>query len=262
MGLERHSLIGIASVVPMVALAGCAEKVPESVRVAQLEEMIRTKSLPEAPTAIVRHGFEMFRAPDGPCPGDPEVELTQVTIGELHVPSGKLCVCDPSFVASAGVPFVRTAPTGTFPVVLTLARFVKQDDERVALSAVLFGSAPVARWEIAVHTRTNPKKPLNCAFGVDSGMACCFDYAGREGIAAFMKDSDRYKDMLTKLEATYRHTRNWTVVEVDAPTRANVAVFSSGVGDGSYESCWALDAQDRPVALVTHFGLLGENDDA
>jgi hypothetical protein len=251
-----------AIIAPAILAGGCIEKVtPEerAARVAQLREMIRARALPEAPRGIIEHGFSMYRGPLGPLKNDPNISLSRVRIGELAVPSGRIVACDPGFV-SGEAPFVREAPTGRFPVELTLAKLLKNDDERVALAAVLFSDAPVHRWEIAATTRTNPAKPLNCGFGVDSGMACYFDEQAAAAVVAFMQ-SDEGDDRLTQeLKRSRGYTREWALLEVDASTHANIAVFSSGIGDGAYESCWALDTHDRPVALVTHFGLLGEDE--
>ncbi len=251
-----------AIVAPALLAGGCVGKVtPEerAARVAQLREMIRARALPEAPRGIIEQGFSMFRGPLGPLKNDPNISLSRVRIGELAVPTGRLIACDPGFTDGAP-PFVREAPTGRFPVELTLMKFHKNDDERVALAAVLFREAPVHRWEIAVTTHTNPSKPLSCAFGVDSGMACYFDEQAASSVTAYMKSDDGDDRLMQELKRNRDYTREWALLEVDSTNHLNFAVFSSGIGDGSYESCWALDEHDQPIALVTHFGLLGEDE--
>jgi len=251
-----------AIVAPALLAGGCVEKVtPEerAARVAQLREMIRARALPEAPRGIIEQGFSMFRGPLGPLKGDPSISLSRVRVGELAVPTGRLIACDPSFTFGEA-PFVREAPTGRFPVELTLMKFHKNDDERVALAAVLFREAPVHRWEIAVTARTNPDKPLNCAFGVDSALACFLDEQTSSAFDHSLSKGDGWDRLTHELQKQHAFTRDFCLFEVDPSTRLNVAVFSSGIGDGSYESCWALDEHDQPIALVTHFGLLGEDE--
>jgi Protein of unknown function (DUF4241) len=50
------------------------------------------------------------------------------------------------------------------------------------------------------------------------------------------------------------HFRKGAMVEL--PGQLNLALLSSGLGDGAYASYWGLDANDHPVVLLTDFGLL------
>lgn len=251
-----------AIIAPAILAGGCIEKVtPEerAARVAQLREMIRARALPEAPRGIIEHGFSMYRGPLGPLKDDPNISLSRVRIGELAVPSGRIVACDPGFV-SGEAPFVRESPTGRFPVELTLAKLLKNDDERVALAAVLFRDAPVHRWEIGVTTHTNPAKPLNCGFGVDSGLACYFDEQTAAAVDAFMQSDEGNERLTQELRRNRDFMPEWAMMEVDSSTHANIAVFNSGIGDGLYESRWALDDRDQPIALVTEFIHLGADE--
>ena len=68
---------------------------------------------------------------------------------------------------------------------------------------------------------------------------------------------DYFEEIAAAMEPNYIHTRDWANFLIGS-SGLNVAVFSSGVGDGLYESLWGLDANDEPACLVTDFGLLPE----
>jgi hypothetical protein len=55
------------------------------------------------------------------------------------------------------------------------------------------------------------------------------------------------------MHKSYRDTCRWLHVQIGA---GSAALFSSGWGDGHYNSYFGLDAAGAPVALVTDFEVL------
>lgn len=180
------------------------------------------------------------------------VEVSTRTLGELKVPSGRIAAADP-FVTAFDKPaaaFSRTAPTGTFPVEVAIARF-DNADARVACARVRFSSAEVARWEVATFdgqgVLSGDELP---GYGVDSGTGCFFDAEARGDV-----DEATGARWLAAMEAAGVDTWTWHVAELGG---ANVVMFSSGWGDGFYTSYWGLDGDGRVAELVTDFGVLVE----
>jgi hypothetical protein len=144
-------------------------------------------------------------------------------VGELKVPTGRLCASDP-FTTDFGERhegFSRQTPTGVFPVEVAVARFAR-GDQRVACARVRFGPPDVraVRWEPALYEGQAPPEDDDLpAYGVDSGTGCFFDKAACAPIDEATSDA--------WLEATDRncvhHTWTWHVAEVGA---ANVVMFT------------------------------------
>jgi hypothetical protein len=177
--------------------------------------------------------------------------MSQRTVAELKVPTGRIVVCDP-FTTSfeqPGTPLSRSSPTGTFPVELAVARF-ENDDERVACARVRFAedSKPV-RWEAASFAGGPPAKAEAIpGYGVDTGMGCFFDESAHGSV-----DETEVEAWLAATTARQVNTWTWHSAEIG---RANIVMFSSGWGDGFYGSFWGLDGDDRVVELTTDFEVL------
>lgn len=166
-------------------------------------------------------------------------------IGRLVVPTGRIVVADPFTMdfADPPAPLSRTGPTGVFPIELAVARF-EHGDERVACARVRFAEAPAVRWEPAGFERDGQVG----WYGVDSGTGCFFDEAAR-GVV----DDATAAEWSAAHESRRVDTWAWHVADVGA---ANVAMFSSGWGDGLYCTYWGLAADGAVVELVTDFEVL------
>ncbi len=68
-------------------------------------------------------------------------------IGDLVIPTGFVIACDP-FINYNSQPFTMQIPTGTFPVVLSVADF--GDDQRVAYAKLQISNKSAVRWELAL----------------------------------------------------------------------------------------------------------------
>jgi hypothetical protein len=72
----------------------------------------------------------------------------------------------------------------------------------------------------------------------------------QKAMAALPDDQNYYDDVVAK---QLDPTSTWCDHRPDRFSTDNVAIFSSGWGDGMYSTYWGLDAGDRPVCLVTDF---------
>lgn len=180
------------------------------------------------------------------------VDVSTRVLGELKVPSGRLCASDP-FTTDFDGPaagFARVAPTGVFPVEACVARF-DLGDERVACARVRFADAVAVRWEVATFAGQRALAEGEVpGYGVDAGTGCFFDAEARGDV-----DEATGEAWIAAMEATRVDTWCWHVAELGG---ANVVMFSSGWGDGFYTSYWGFDRDDRVVELVTDFEVLVE----
>ena len=191
-----------------------------------------------------------------------EISFYSVTMGELVLPTGRIVACDP-LVGPDTHAFARTVLPGSYPVLLSIA-VMPNGDERIGFAMLRLREAPVVTWEMALL----PGEDLSTledgeffGYGVDAGLGCFMDVEAQRSVLArwdaLTPEQNYYDDVLeAELGKNYKETRDWTLHRPEAGKAANVAVFSSGWGDGSYPSWFGLDAEGRPLALVTEFQLI------
>ncbi|MGL4967217.1 MAG: DUF4241 domain-containing protein [Inquilinus sp.] len=185
--------------------------------------------------------------PDGP------VALSGVEIGKLGVPSGRIVACDP-FICDGAEAFSRRVPAGKFPVQLAMAKL--PHDERVAFARILFADRPAVRWEMALRpgqTLQDLQPGYIHGYGVDTGTGAFMDAATRTSYLAATADEAATMRLVDALNNAPSGSRAWLLRPYG---HANVAMFSSGWGDGFYASYFGLDSAGRVVALVTDFGVV------
>lgn len=186
--------------------------------------------------------------PDGP------IQLSGLDIGKLAVPSGRIVACDP-FLCDRIEAFGRRVPVGKFPVQLAVARF-SDGDERVAFTRILFADRPAVRWEMALRpgqTLQDLKPGYIHGYGVDTGTGAFMDAATQAPYLAATAGEAATMRLVDALNDAPVGTRAWLLRPFG---HANVAMFSSGLGDGFYASYFGLDEAGRVVALVTDFGVV------
>lgn len=178
----------------------------------------------------------------------------QVGIGKLNVVNGQIIACDP-LLFNYEKPFDTVFPTGQFPIELAIARI--DDDERVGFSRIKFSDKSPVRWTIAVKAGQEPSTLSDdeiYGYGVDSGTGCFMDTSGAEKYSYYLSQKDsNYEVVIEEMEATYKHTRSWLMWEREG---FNVAMFSSGWGDGFYATYIGYDTENSICRLVSDFGLL------
>lgn len=178
----------------------------------------------------------------------------QVNIGKLNVANGQIIACDP-FLFNDDKPFDTVFPTGHFPIELAIARI--DDDERIGFSRIKFSDKAPVRWTIAVtvdQDATGLSDDEIFGYGVDSGAGCFMDTSGAGKYSDYLNQKeDNYNVVIDEMEATYKDTRSWLLWERDG---FNVAMYSSGWGDGLYATYIGYDSENSICRLVTDFGLL------
>jgi hypothetical protein len=179
-------------------------------------------------------------------------------LGDLVVPTGRLVACDP-LVYPDSEPFTREVPPGRYPLLLSIAR-LDNDDERVAFAMLKLSDAPVVRYEPALVTGQDVallRSGEYFGYGVDTGIGCFMDAETQSLLLAAMDalgaDGNYYDVIAGEMNKTYQDTRQWVLHRPVSDDVRNVALFSSGYGDGSYSSWFGLDANGNAVTLVTDF---------
>jgi hypothetical protein len=182
-----------------------------------------------------------------------ELRLEHREIGRLRLPSGRIVAADP-LVEPSLPPFTRHVPPGAYPVRLAIAHYPGDGDQRVAAAWLAFSEQPVVGWEPAQLEGLPPRRPGEpAAYAVDSATGSFLSQEGAAELARQLDDT-LVEAVTEQMEVNYVPTWNWAMVRVD--DELQVAVFSTGLGDGTYPSYWGLDAAGVPAVLLTDFGLL------
>jgi Protein of unknown function (DUF4241) len=179
-----------------------------------------------------------------------------VRVGELEVPTGRIVACDPLVFPEAS-PFTRTIARGRHPVEIAIAR-VSADDGRCAAARLLARATPVTRWEPAMIEGEELAPGDLPGYGVDAGLGCFMDAACRHTFLAAQRSvkDNYYDDVLARELDRKRFTVDWTLHVPDATKPDNVAIFSSGWGDGFYTTYVGLGESGEVVCLLTDFGII------
>ncbi len=186
--------------------------------------------------------------------------LRSETLEQITIVSGKIVACDP--LISHNHPFERTIPSGKYPVVA----WWHKEEERIAAAELKLSDTRPIRWEMAVRPGQNVNELKDGSiFGypVDTGLGCFGDVEAIDKLdemeARLQRDlGDDFISLYDNLidDVLSEHDDNWGSVIVCEDTGLNVAMFSSGYGDGFYASYWGFDADDNVVCLVTDFNVL------
>lgn len=158
-------------------------------------------------------------------------------IGTLHMPSGALIACDPTYLRDppgerlvetyayqqSHQPSTATVPPGKYPVMLSEFRWVSGTGPIEAAAKVVVSDGQIASWEMALRPgedlRTLPDDGF-FGFGVDGGTGCFYDAAAATALTPRIEGS----------ALGYERTAEIT----DQESGANLLAFHSGWGDGSY----------------------------
>jgi len=182
-------------------------------------------------------------------------------VGKLHLPSGKIVACDP-LVFPDQKPYKGKVAPGTYPVLLSIARFrTKRNDrdERIACAMLRFTIRPAVKWKMALCPRQSLKAlkaDHHYGYAVDSGTGCFMDAQAGKALRREMDRSGNYVDNIVEaMKFNYQRTRDWTLFLIGS-SEQTLAAFTTGWGDGRYGSYWGLDATGKEACLVTDFGVL------
>jgi len=195
---------------------------------------------------------------------DQAFAATEITaIGPVHLPTGSVVACDPYF-ADGAEPFLRKSARGIFQVEIGMVQSTEWG-KRVALARMVFQPGVQAvTFQPAVKDAEGTS-----GYFVEAGVGCFMDEAARDALvrafAAFYERNPQgnyYADVLCaefKKNAVNPEdptdTGEWILYHVPG-SDLEVAIFTSGLGDGWYESWWGLDRDGQITSLVTDFGLI------
>jgi hypothetical protein len=152
--------------------------------------------------------------------------------GAISLPSGRVVASDP-LLDPWQPPFSTSVPPGNYPVHLALA------DDDVALVMVLFREGQPEKWK-----RAKPQ-----SFSVDSAAGCLMDC----GVARFLRrkaDSEKYDRYSRRFEDALAETGQWANFALDSPPDANIFLFHTWGGDGTFPVFFGYDAERELVCLV------------
>lgn len=161
--------------------------------------------------------------------------------GKLKLPSGRIVV---GAVILDDKPLPVRVKPGAYPVHVTLGRYQSNDFEDVALATLVLSNEPTVRWR-----RTQ-------GIAVDGGTASITSAEGAQKLdGLFLRDEDAWMQQNEVMyDSLTAHDNHVTLYALDG--EANIAHFTSGVGDGVYPVFVGYDASGRPTRVVVDFYLL------
>lgn len=204
-------------------------------------------------------------------------ELTEIHIGDVNLPTGKIIVSDP-FFTSEQRPFARTVEPDKYPVYIYVSEIDKLH-HRIAYAKIKFRPEEATKWILALTDDLTNEELTDLGedefygFEVESGLACFLDEETNTRFIAKIKElheknpnGDYYDDVLSQEFIDYsgknnfsRELGDWNDHHPDADSDNNVVMFASGWGDNYYPSYWGLSKNGDTIELVIDF-LLSEFD--
>ena len=178
---------------------------------------------------VFADGAEVVRNDDGTIESSRTLD-----IGHLTLPTGRIVVSDP-FLDPWNEPFSVHVPPGSYPVLLSVIR------GDAALVMIAFGDGPPVSWR--------PTDPST--FGVDSGTGVLMDqkvsrFLRRKAEAArYERYSQRFRDALDEEDGLSANCC------IERRTGANVVLFRTWGGDGTFPSYFGFAADGSVACLVT-----------
>ena len=196
-----------------------------------------------------------------------------VPIGEVGFPTGEVVVADPlCYLPNPEFSHAlnHAVAPGSYQVILSVNYF-ETIGVRVVAAKLSLTDTRAVRYEVAMPKGTAIEQ-LNepgilTGFGVDAGLACFCDKKTAEEYAEFISQWHRdnpgknhYDDYFDALFAesyaiqpdVQREGGDFIVWAIPH-TGNKIAMVSSGLGDGFYQSFWGFDADSRICELVIPF---------
>jgi hypothetical protein len=172
-----------------------------------------------------------------------------IDIGKIKIETGKIIACDP-IVMNEAIAFTQKFPLGQFSVQLAMAKI--ENDERVAFSRILFSDKPVEKWSFALQPGQNLielKDTTIYCYGVDAGTGIFIDSAVNKVFTSFKYNTWENVFVKKAEESNYTgYIHNFGA--------HNIAIFSTGYGDGCYSTYIGFDKSGNVCRLLTDFGLI------
>ncbi|MFD1000273.1 DUF4241 domain-containing protein [Ohtaekwangia kribbensis] len=203
------------------------------------------------------------------------VDLEEVSIGEIHLPTGKIIAGDPFFIYD-NKPFKTKVNPGNYPVKLLIYK-VEEDHYRIAFAKIQFSGNQAIHWTLALTEDITDEQIKSLqpgeffGYGVDAGLGCFIDQETNTIFNSVMDkfskdnpDKNYYDDVLAEEFRTTsgqhplsRDLGDWDNHFPKQGDNHNVIMFASGWGDGSYPTYWGTDLNGKIVELITDFIVVG-----
>lgn len=168
-------------------------------------------------------------------------------IGNIKIETGKIIACD-NVNQFASKPFTETFPIGNYPVELSIVKFNGYDV--VAFSRILFSADSIASWEYALLPGQKP-------IGLTDSLTYCYPVDAATGLFIDSIASSQFTALReTEWNKAFPITnspRPGYIYEFDSH---NMAVFTTGGGDGCYSTFIGYDPEHKPCCLLTDFGMV------
>jgi len=188
--------------------------------------------------------------------GRDSMRFFQLNMGSLHIETGKIVAAD--IVNMHDMPaFTQQFPKGRFPVILSVARF-PHGDERIAFSQVLLSPDSIVRWEYALRKDQPPASIFSDTFysyGVDAGIGLFMDEKANQAFTSLSGDDPKAFDKYIMKPLNDQHHVTWEYALQDF-NGGNMAIFSTGFGDGHYATYIGFNNAGEPCRLLTDFGIV------
>lgn len=177
-----------------------------------------------------------------------ESGLVVQPVGPLHVSTGRLVCCDPLTGLDSSALIERQVPIGQFPFEVWQADLGGWG-MRPAFAVLRVAEAVPVRWEEAG------------SFSVDTGLACIGDAwtierAAVADAAHVAADPERNGEgrLLPLLEAS--DTAAGVLLSLPETGTGNLAICTSGIGDGVFDVVWGLGEDGTPALLLVDFAVI------
>ncbi len=205
------------------------------------------QSLPRLTPKVFELAFQGGTIPRG---DGKQLKFEPEPLGKLRCPTGRIGAIEP-FMTRDLRPFTVSVPPGEYRVSVAIAEDIP-GDRRIAFAKITFGSSQPAYWQLAIPEGFDVAK-------LEPGQVVGYPVDG--GIGSFM-DEQTAESLDTEVEKVAFNAQLEQQF-ADQPLKAmiaagsgNVAVFSTGIGDGRYASYFGFDENGVPVALVTDFEMV------
>ena len=162
-------------------------------------------------------------------------------LGDIELPSGRVVVGEFLFDRE---PLGLTVAPGRYPVYATVARYQEQPFDSVSYATLVLSDAPTVRWEDAG------------VIAVDGGTTTFVSVEGRDLMRdAFDANQEAWFDESDVVfESVIAH--DWLGTTYALTPELDLAMVSSGIGDGGYPVWIGRDATGAPTQVVVDFYLL------
>ena len=185
-----------------------------------------------------------------------EIMLERRRVANLHLPTGRLVVCDP-LISPESEPFAVDFPSGAFPVYVIMAKM--RDETRPAYVVIEFDEQRPHRWEIG-HLAGEESSWGGDRLGayVESNVLAFMDEQTASILMHLVHEDDAEFEKTIR-RAMRRNRRSGAQVEladmrVDPMTNGNVLAFDADLG--TYVTYFGYGPDETVTMAVLDFEVL------